>query len=162
MEPTNHITIIVKDTDGIKKRYFSISKNTKMKKLMNSYCAHYSHHFDSIAFLFNARRIWPDQTPYELDIEDGDEIDAALYEHWSACINIDVKGQDGYEASYSFRRNCPLKKLMDEYCNQYDLDVSRVGFLFDGRLVQAEQTPHELGIEDGDEMLVMLHLRRHV
>ncbi|MCI30730.1 hypothetical protein A2U01_0051941, partial [Trifolium medium] len=31
-----------------------------------------------------------------------------------------------------------------------------------GRLVQAEQTPHELGIEDGDEMLVMLHLRRHV
>ncbi|CAJ2651352.1 unnamed protein product [Trifolium pratense] len=91
------------------------------------------------------------------------------------CMNCDYVGQhifwsywrvkiylDGYGASYSFRRNCPLKKLMDEYCNQYDLDVSRVGFLFDGRLVQAEQTPHELGIEDGDEMLVMLHLRRHV
>ncbi|MCI16331.1 hypothetical protein A2U01_0037473 [Trifolium medium] len=28
-----------------------------------------------------------------MDIEDGDEIDAALYEHWRACINIDVKGQ---------------------------------------------------------------------
>ncbi|GAU26196.1 hypothetical protein TSUD_354180 [Trifolium subterraneum] len=69
---------------------------------------------------------------------------------------------DGYGASYSFRRNCPLKKLMDQYCNQYNLDFSRVGFLFNGRLVQAEQTPHELGIEDGDEMLVMLHLRRHV
>jgi hypothetical protein len=26
-------------------------------------------------------------------MEDGDKIEAALYEHWTACINIDVKGQ---------------------------------------------------------------------
>ncbi|CAJ2664810.1 unnamed protein product [Trifolium pratense] len=162
MEPTNHIWVIVKETNGIQNIHFRMRRNYQMKKMMNVYCDRSSLDFDSIVFFFKGVRIWPDQTPYELDIDDGDEIDAALYEHWRACINIDVKGQVGYEASYSFQRNRPLKKLMDEYCNQYNLDVSQVCFLFDGRLVQAEQTPHELGIEDGDEILAMLHLRRHV
>ncbi|GAU26194.1 hypothetical protein TSUD_354160 [Trifolium subterraneum] len=94
MEPTSHyITVSVNDSDGINKLYFRMKRNYEMKKMMNTYCDRSSLHFNSITFLFKGSRIWPDQTPYELDIEDGDEIEAVVYEHWRACINIDVKGQ---------------------------------------------------------------------
>ncbi|PIA25796.1 hypothetical protein AQUCO_10800045v1 [Aquilegia coerulea] len=47
--------------------------------------------FNSIAFLFDGRRLRADQTPDELEMEDGDEIDAMLHqtggglEGWCPC-----------------------------------------------------------------------------
>lgn len=36
--------------------------------------------FNSIAFLFDGRRLRGEQTPDELEMEDGDEIDAMLHQ----------------------------------------------------------------------------------
>ncbi|KEH18065.1 small ubiquitin-like modifier 3 [Medicago truncatula] len=158
-QPTNYINLHVKDTDDIK-LYFRLKKTTQMRKLMDSYCDRNALDFYLMVFLFNGRRIYPHQTPYELDLEDDDAIDAVLHQQWRRePINIKVKGQDGFQASFRIRKSAALKKLMDQYCYQYCLDVNGVGLLFNGYLVQPEQTPFELGIEDGDEMLAMLHLR---
>ncbi|PPD78698.1 hypothetical protein GOBAR_DD24374 [Gossypium barbadense] len=57
-----------------------IKRSTQLKKLMNAYCDRQSVDFNSIAFLFNGRRLRGEQTPTELEMEDGDEIDAMLHQ----------------------------------------------------------------------------------
>ncbi|CAA3018041.1 small ubiquitin-related modifier 1-like [Olea europaea subsp. europaea] len=55
-------------------------RRTQMKKLMNAYCERQSIDFNSIAFLFDGRCLCAEQTPDELEMEDGDEIDAMLHQ----------------------------------------------------------------------------------
>ncbi|XP_058746871.1 uncharacterized protein LOC131619839 [Vicia villosa] len=155
MEPTSHITVLVKYTGEINQVCFKMKRNTSMKKLMNSYCDRYSLHFNSTAFLFDSRLISPNLSPFQLNLKDGDVIDAAFHED---CIEIKVKGQNGFEASYVIRRTDPLRNIMDKYCLHYRLNFDAVGFLFDGRLTKPEETPYKLGIQNGDEILVMLHM----
>ncbi|XP_020877204.1 small ubiquitin-related modifier 1-like [Arabidopsis lyrata subsp. lyrata] len=59
--------------------FFRIKRSTQLKKLMNAYCDRQSVDMNSIAFLFDGRRLRAEQTPDELEMEDGDEIDAMLH-----------------------------------------------------------------------------------
>ncbi|CAM8900821.1 hypothetical protein QQ045_010161 [Rhodiola kirilowii] len=74
-----HINLKVKGQDG-NEVFFRIKRNTQLKKLMNAYCDRQSVEMNSIAFLFDGRRLRPEQTPDELEMEDGDEIDAMLHQ----------------------------------------------------------------------------------
>ncbi|KAK4369364.1 hypothetical protein RND71_013156 [Anisodus tanguticus] len=74
-----HINLKVKGQDG-NEVFFRIKRSTQLKKLMNAYCDRQSVDFNSIAFLFDGRRLRGEQTPDELEMEDGDEIDAMLHQ----------------------------------------------------------------------------------
>ncbi|XP_073281456.1 small ubiquitin-related modifier 1-like isoform X2 [Primulina huaijiensis] len=67
----------VKDQDG-NERVLRIKRNTQLKKLMNEFCGRKSLDLNSFTFLFEGRRIRGEQTPDELDLEDGDEIDVMI------------------------------------------------------------------------------------
>ncbi|GAU26193.1 hypothetical protein TSUD_354150 [Trifolium subterraneum] len=149
----------VKCQDG-NEIFFSINRSTQLKKLMNAYCVHHSVNFNSIDFLFNEHHIQAEQSPDELQMEDGDEIDAIVYDQIrSRRISLKVTGQVGFEAFFRINRSTQLKNLMDVYCRRYCFDFDGVAFLFNGRLIEAEQTPNELGMENGDEMLAVLQLK---
>ncbi|KAK3404443.1 hypothetical protein EUGRSUZ_K00755 [Eucalyptus grandis] len=60
--------------------FFMIKMSTQLKKLMNVYRDRQSVEMNSIAFLFDGRSPQGDQTPDELKMEDGDEIDAMLHQ----------------------------------------------------------------------------------
>ncbi|RVW97375.1 Small ubiquitin-related modifier 1 [Vitis vinifera] len=66
--------------------FFRIKRSTQLKKLMNAYCDRQSVDLNSIAFLFDGRRLRGEQTPDELEMEDGDEIDAMLHQTGGACV----------------------------------------------------------------------------
>ncbi|KAI0529519.1 small ubiquitin-related modifier 1 isoform X1 [Dendrobium catenatum] len=72
-------------------------------------------------------------------------------------INLKVKGQDGNELFFRIKRNTQLKKLINAYCERQSIGSDSIAFLFDGRRIGGEQTPHELEMEDGDEIDAMLH-----
>ena len=55
-----------------------MKKTTKLKKLMDAYCARVGKEAGSIRFLFDGDRIAPDSTPNDLNMEDEDEIDAMV------------------------------------------------------------------------------------
>ncbi|XP_056852526.1 small ubiquitin-related modifier 1-like [Raphanus sativus] len=65
--------------------FFRIKRVTQLKKLMNAYCDRQSVDMNAIAFLFDGRRLHAEQTPDELDMEDGDEIDAMLHQTGGCC-----------------------------------------------------------------------------
>ncbi|XP_031285555.1 small ubiquitin-related modifier 2-like [Pistacia vera] len=62
------------------KCFFRIKRSTQLRKLMTAYCDRQSVELNSIAFLFDGRRLRGEQTPDELEMEDGDEIDAMLHQ----------------------------------------------------------------------------------
>ncbi|CAI0397376.1 unnamed protein product [Linum tenue] len=72
-------------------------------------------------------------------------------------IDLKVKSQDGGEVFFKIKKNTPLKKLMNAYCDRQSMDFNAVVFLFDGRKIRPEQTPVELEMENGDEIDAMLH-----
>ncbi|XP_024389044.1 small ubiquitin-related modifier 1 [Physcomitrium patens] len=74
-----HINLKVKGQDG-GEVFFRIKSTATLRKLMNAYCDRQSVDPSSIAFLFDGRRLRAEQTPAELDMEDGDEIDAMLHQ----------------------------------------------------------------------------------
>ncbi|XP_024377115.1 small ubiquitin-related modifier 1 [Physcomitrium patens] len=74
-----HINLKVKGQDG-GEVFFRIKSTATLRKLMNAYCDRQSVDPSSIAFLFDGRRLRADQTPAELEMEDGDEIDAMLHQ----------------------------------------------------------------------------------
>merc|ERR1712046_68976 len=73
----DQINIKVKGPDGAEV-FFKIKRKTQMKKLMDAYCYRSGQDPKSIHFLFEGERIQPTQTPDELDMDDGDVIDAML------------------------------------------------------------------------------------
>merc|ERR1711994_120507 len=75
-----HLNLKVKAQDGTEV-YFKVKKTTKLKKLMDAYCARVGKEAGSIRFLFDGDRIAPDSTPNDLGMEDEDEIDAMVEQH---------------------------------------------------------------------------------
>lgn len=49
--------------------FFRIKRSTQLKKLMNAYCDRQSVDMNSIAFLFDGRRLRAEQTPDEVNIQ---------------------------------------------------------------------------------------------
>ncbi|GAA0175186.1 hypothetical protein LIER_28416 [Lithospermum erythrorhizon] len=82
-----HINLKVKGQDG-NEVFFRIKRSTQLKKLMNAYCERQSVELASIAFLFDGRRLRAEQTPDELEMEDGDEIDAMLHQTGGASAAV--------------------------------------------------------------------------
>ncbi|KAK8951601.1 Small ubiquitin-related modifier 1 [Platanthera zijinensis] len=80
-----HINLKVKDQNG-NEVFFRIKRKTQLKKLMNAYCDRQSVDPKSIVFLFDGRGIPAEKTPDELEMEDGDEIDAMLHQSGGSAI----------------------------------------------------------------------------
>ncbi|CAA2972439.1 small ubiquitin-related modifier 1-like [Olea europaea var. sylvestris] len=78
-DSSSHINVKVKGQDG-NEVFFRIKKGSQLKKLMTTYCDRQSVDLNAIAFLFDGRRLRAEQTPDELEMEDGDEIDAMLHQ----------------------------------------------------------------------------------
>ncbi|CAN1161132.1 Small ubiquitin-related modifier 2 [Linum perenne] len=72
-------------------------------------------------------------------------------------INIKVLAQDGTEVCFRIRRRAQLQMLMEAYSKRQSVELRSIAFLYDGRRLRANQTPDEVGMEDGDEIDAMLH-----
>ncbi|XP_023643707.1 small ubiquitin-related modifier 1-like [Capsella rubella] len=56
--------------------YFNMKRNMRFKKIMKCYYELHNLDFDNIVFFSYGRRLSPEQTPHEFDMENGDEIEA--------------------------------------------------------------------------------------
>ncbi|GMI27573.1 hypothetical protein TeGR_g1229 [Tetraparma gracilis] len=71
-------------------------------------------------------------------------------------MNITVKDSSGKEIHYSVKATTKMSKIMKNYVSAQGLDVSSVRFLFDGERVGADDTPTSLGMDDNDQLDVVL------
>jgi len=72
-----HLEIKVTGQDGNEVN-FKIKASAPLKKLMEAYCDRQGKSLAAIRFMFDGNRLRPDQTPEQLEMENGDSIDALL------------------------------------------------------------------------------------
>ncbi|KAG2275107.1 hypothetical protein Bca52824_057662 [Brassica carinata] len=60
--------------------YFRIKKDVGLRKMMEAFSVKKGEDMSAFAFLFDGVHIKPDQTPNQLELEDGDEIQAFLHQ----------------------------------------------------------------------------------
>ena len=94
------------------------------------------------------------KTPHELNLRDGFVLTATSL---NAPVNLKVVTQDGEEVFFKCRESTPLVKLMQAFCQRQGIAMNSVSFLFDGERINPTQTPHDLEMEDGDVVDVVLN-----
>lgn len=76
-KPSEHINIKVVGHDS-NEVFFKIKRHTPLKKLMEAYCERQGKSMNMLRFLVDGERARPEQTPAELDMEDGDQIEVMI------------------------------------------------------------------------------------
>ena len=69
------LNIRVRDATG-EETFFKIKKTTKMHKIFHAYCTRKGKPVTAFRFLFDGQRVDGEQTAEDIDMEDGDQIDA--------------------------------------------------------------------------------------
>ncbi|CAL9242675.1 unnamed protein product [Arabidopsis halleri] len=77
---STHVTLKVKGQDEEGVKVFKVRRNVKLQKLMEFYTKMRGVEWNTFRFLFDGLRIREYHTPDELELKDGDEIDAMLYQ----------------------------------------------------------------------------------
>ncbi|KAH7834478.1 hypothetical protein Vadar_016452 [Vaccinium darrowii] len=77
--PCPTMRLKVKGQDGVDV-FFTIKRDTMLRKLLVTYCKKLNHEYKTMEFLYNGERILEGQSPDDLGMEDGDEIDATLHQ----------------------------------------------------------------------------------
>lgn len=82
---SSSIQLKVKNAEG-KEVLFKLKMTTPLRKLMDAYCQREGLPVDGVRFLYDGERVNRDQTPEELDMQDGDEIDALVEQTGGASL----------------------------------------------------------------------------
>ena len=130
---------------------FKVKQNVSLSKLRMSYSERVGLPVSSLRFFVNGSRI-NDQTPEELKMEDGEEVDVFREQGGKSqgkIIKLVVRSEDGGELSVRVNRTASLGNLRKFYSEQcLKLPVSSVRFFVDGKRIN-DETPDQLEIEDG-------------
>lgn len=78
----------IKVTDGNSEIFFKIKRSTPLKRLMEAFAKRQGKSLESIRFLSEGDRINGEQTPEDLDLEDGDVIEAHQEQVSSSSIRF--------------------------------------------------------------------------
>lgn len=73
----DQINLKVKDQDGAEV-HFKVRMSTKFEKIFTAFCSKKSLDPSHVRFLFDGQRIQSTSTPADLEMEDGDSIDAMM------------------------------------------------------------------------------------
>eukprot|EP00188_Purpureofilum_apyrenoidigerum_P000558 Plantae.Rhodophyta-Purpureofilum_apyrenoidigerum.ctg12493.p1 GENE.Plantae.Rhodophyta-Purpureofilum_apyrenoidigerum.ctg12493~~Plantae.Rhodophyta-Purpureofilum_apyrenoidigerum.ctg12493.p1 ORF type:complete len:104 (-),score=29.72 Plantae.Rhodophyta-Purpureofilum_apyrenoidigerum.ctg12493:163-474(-) len=73
------INLKVKDGGGNEVQ-FRIKRSTQLKKLMDAYCNRMGAEPNTYRFIFDGNRVGEADTPDKLEMEEGDVIDALVYQ----------------------------------------------------------------------------------
>ncbi|XP_011091452.1 small ubiquitin-related modifier 2-like [Sesamum indicum] len=73
------IALSIKSQDG-DEVYYRFPRDKKLQHLFTSYCRQKKLSYDAIAFVYDGRRVKASKTPLEMEMEDGDSIDAMMHQ----------------------------------------------------------------------------------
>ncbi|KAL0283933.1 UNVERIFIED_CONTAM: Small ubiquitin-related modifier 2, partial [Sesamum angustifolium] len=60
--------------------YYRFPRDKKLQHLFSSYCKQKKLNYDAIAFVHDGKRVKASKTPVEMEMEDGDSIDAMMHQ----------------------------------------------------------------------------------
>jgi len=134
-----------------------IKETTAMKELMKDYWVRTKVNPLYARFVFDGVRIGPQDTPKEIGLEDGDQIEVFRelgQEKTAGILNLKVCGPDGRIVHIKIKKTAAMMELMMAYWEKTNFNPLYSTFSCDGVRIDPKNTPNELGIEDGDLITV--------
>uniref|UniRef100_A0A0D9X0N6 Ubiquitin-like domain-containing protein n=1 Tax=Leersia perrieri TaxID=77586 RepID=A0A0D9X0N6_9ORYZ len=156
------VTLILRVADNIKHEKFTLRRTDKLQDLMDLCSSMDERKYKrGCVFAFEGRRVEGSQTPDDLELEDGDMIDAEK----GKLITLTVKDREGVRITRTMRTTDKMRDLTDFYLAMMPLPPSVAAylctscrwpptgdFMYYGRRVKDDQTPADYDMEDGDEI----------
>ncbi|KAL0283210.1 UNVERIFIED_CONTAM: Small ubiquitin-related modifier 2 [Sesamum radiatum] len=81
------IALSIKSQDG-DEVYYRFPRDKKLQHLFSSYCKQKKLNYDAIAFVYDGKRVKASNTPVEMEMEDGDSIDAMMHQDGGAYMLV--------------------------------------------------------------------------
>jgi small ubiquitin-related modifier len=106
-----HLKVKSNDHEEI---FFKIKKVTPLKKLMEKYCERMGlSNLNNVRFLFDGERIVPSNTPSQLNMQNGDEIDVYVEQHGGNSMQrLGTRQPNRYQLSNTLFES---EKTLDNY-----------------------------------------------
>lgn len=85
-------------------------------------------------------------------------IDTIEYGGYDYRININLKviGQKNASVQFNMKLYSRLRKLMNAYCERYGLSKETLRFYYNGRVINDDDSPIELNMQDQDRIKVYI------
>ncbi|KAK4425245.1 Small ubiquitin-related modifier 2 [Sesamum alatum] len=92
-KPSNEESVVSKIALSIKSQdgdvvYYRFPRSKKIQYLLTSYCKQKKLNYDTIAFVYDGRRVKSSRTPAELEMDDGDSIDAMMHQNGGGYVLV--------------------------------------------------------------------------
>jgi len=71
-------------------------------------------------------------------------------------ITLKVVDANGAEVFFKIKKQTPIRKMMNAFCERQGVSPNSVRFLYDGKRITGDATPAELDMEDGDSIDVVV------
>ena len=96
-----------------------------------------------------------DETPIDLSMENGAVIVTSGNVDPDTAMRIKVVTPDGNEVFFKMRMTTPLQRVITAFCNRQGVAADSLRFKHDGEEFSPNETPADLGMEDGDTIYVV-------
>ena len=179
-EESNIIIMKVVGIDGTSVDV-QMAKTTVLMEVFETYCNHKDLVLDEVKFVYKERVIHPTETPEDIHYvaEDIVEVmnktvvaEAPVEDHTQVfgtpvsaaagraskspedenVIGLKVVGCDDAVVKFRVKRDAPLGKLIEKYCEYANVDENGLRFMFDQTRINKHNTPIDLEMEEGDSI----------
>lgn len=164
---SDSINIRVTDMQGENELHFKVKKMIALAKVMNAWAVKQGTTRDTFRFMFRGFRVLDNDTPQSLNMNNDDLLTAhheqgqpatpnqeQQHDANSLHLNVKVTDQSGNEQFFRIKKNMPLEKLMQNWCDKLGNNLNSQRFMFEGSRIQKGNTATSLEIEDGDMIQV--------
>lgn len=144
---------------------FDMTYNTSLSVALKDLTDKLSKQANSIILQHKGEPVPSEATPASLKLCVTDILEACDYncnnssqaqKHPDQLELILQDGRSKKATTYNFFKDQPFSELKQLYAERASVDLHRVHLQFDGDLVEDEQTPNELELEDGDVIDVQI------
>ena len=143
---------VINDTSEV---LFKLRNDTNLSRVMNAYNSRQGKYH---SFEYNDSSVNNNDTPYSLNMEDGDVI---LARECSIPISIKPTGEQisisifngTSRVSIKLRKDTELDRTMIAYCSRQGLHRRNVLFFYNGEFIEDYHTPEFLSMENNDIIL---------
>ncbi|CAG0879721.1 unnamed protein product [Cyprideis torosa] len=158
--------------------YYHLKMSTPMGRLKHFYAERLRTPVNSLRFLLDGRRINDDETPEQLGMKNNDVIQVCQAKFPGArslllrlqmagaeentgdrnaafdSITLKVVGQGFCEIHFRLKTSTQMGKIKNSYAERVGAPVNSLRFLFDGRRINDDETPEQLGMKNYDVIQV--------
>jgi small ubiquitin-related modifier len=156
------VTVDIPNGEPIK---IKIKQDSKMQRIFTAIASQLNLDSSSLKFTFKGLICNSEETPYSLEMKDGDVISCKrdclidLNSENDTTITVNVKTPNGERIKLKIKQDTKMQRIFTATADKLGLNSGDLRYMFDGRSLRDNDTPYSTEIQDGDVIDSYMKLR---